>query len=125
MHNQKNRAEKRKHLRINKRIPFKLKTDDFDIVAETINLSCIGACCQVNKSIPFMTSLKVAFALPDYDNEKEPKYVTCNWVVVRTEKGSSKANLGTTYNIAIYFNEIEKSEKEKIAYFIEKHTTIP
>ena len=113
MHNQKNRAEKRKHLRINKRILFKLKTDDFDIVAETINLSCIGACCQVNKSIPFMTSLKVAFALPDYDNEKEPKYVTCNGVVVRTEKGSSKANLGTTYNIAIILMKLRNQKKKR------------
>jgi len=44
-----------------------------------------------------------------------------NGVVVRIEEILSEANLGSVYNTAIYFNEIEESEKEKIADFFEEH----
>ncbi|MDN3513960.1 MAG: PilZ domain-containing protein [Candidatus Brocadia sp.] len=124
MDRQKNHSEKRKHPRIDKCIPFKLKIDDFNIIAETMNLSCSGVYCQVNKPIPFMTRLKLAFELPGHGNEKEPQYVTCNGVVVRTEKEISKTKMSSAYNIAIFFNEIEKTEKEKIANFIERHKRI-
>jgi len=121
MYLQKNHIENRKHPRVNKRIPFKLETENSSIVAKTINLSCIGAYCMASKPIPFMTNLKIAFTLPDYEHEKGTKHVECNGVVVRVEKEVSKAKAHNAYNIAIFFSEIEKSEKEKIATFIEMH----
>lgn len=122
MYHQKNHVENRKHPRINRRIPFKLETENSSIIAETINLSCIGAYCLASKPIPFMTNLKIAFELPDHEHKKGTKHVECNGVVVRVEKEVSKAKTRNAYNIAIFFNEIEKSEKEKIATFIEMHT---
>jgi integration host factor subunit alpha len=110
--------ERRRHPRINERLPFTVKAEDFDAVTETINLSCLGAYCQLNKHIPLMTSLKIALALPYGDQGNECGYVECHGVVVRSEEILSKTHLGRVYNTAIYFNEIEESEKEKIADFL-------
>jgi len=112
--------ERRRHPRIDERFEFKVKAEEFDAVTETINVSCLGAYCQLNKHIPLMTSLKIALALPYGDQGNEYDYVECNGVVVRIEKISSKSHLGSVYNTAIYFNEIEESEKEKIADFFEE-----
>ncbi len=114
-------TEPRKHPRINERIQFKLKTNDFHIVTESINLSCIGAYCQVNKYIPLMTGLDIVMALPRSDEEDEFEHIKCNGSVVRVEKVSFDANERNAYNIAIYFSEIEDSEKQKIENFFERH----
>jgi len=114
-------AEHRKHPRINERLQFKLKTNHFHIVTETINLSCIGAYCQVNKYIPLMTGLEIALALPHVDEECEIDYVECNGLVVRVEKVSFDVNTRNAYNIAIYFSEIEDSEKQMIESFVERY----
>jgi len=113
--------ERRGHPRIDERLQCKVKAEDFDAVTETINVSCLGAYCQLNKHIPLMTSLKIALALPYGDQGNECDYVECNGVVVRIEEIVSEAHLGRVYNTAIYFNEIEESEKEKIADFFEEH----
>lgn len=117
-------AEHRKHPRINERLQFKLKTNHFNIVTETINLSCIGAYCQANKYIPLMTVLDIVLALPHVDKNGEfehVEHVECNGLVVRVEKVSFDANTRNAYNIAIYFSEIEDSEKQKIESFVERY----
>lgn len=114
-------AERRRHPRINERLQFKVKAEDFDTVTETINLSCLGAYCQLNMHIPLMTNLKITLALSYGDQGNEFEYAECNGVVVRVEEVLSEANVGSVYNTAIYFNEIEESEKEKIEKFFEKH----
>lgn len=114
-------AEHRKHPRINERLQFKLKTNHFNIVTETINLSCIGAYCQANKYIPLMTVLDIVLALPHVDKDGEFEHVECNGLVVRVEKVSFDANTRNAYNIAIYFSEIEDSEKQKIESFVERY----
>lgn len=111
-------VEHRKHLRINERLQFKLKTDHFDVVTETINFSCIGAYCQVNKYIPLMTGFEIVLKLPHVDEEGKFEYVECNGFVVRVKKIFFDANEHNAYNIAIYFSEIEDSEKQKIESFI-------
>jgi hypothetical protein len=68
-----------------------------------------------------MTSLKIALALPYGDQGNEFDYVECNGVAVRVEEVLSETNVDSVYNTAIYFNEIEESEKEKIADFFEEH----
>ncbi len=114
-------VEHRKHPRINEHLQFKLKTNHFHIVTETINLSCIGAYCQVNKYIPLMTGLEIVLALPHIDEEGEFECVECNGLVVRVEKVSFDANTRNAYNIAIYFSEIEDYQKQKIESFVERY----
>jgi len=113
--------ERRRHPRVDERLEFKLKAEDFDLVTETINLSCLGAYCQLNRHIPLMTTLKIALALPHGDQENEFDYLECSGVVVRVEEVLSESNMDSVYNTAIYFNEIEESEKEKIASFFERY----
>ena len=113
--------ERRRHPRVDERLEFKLKAEDFDLVTETINLSCLGAYCQLNKHIPLMTTLKIALALPYGDQGNEFDYVECSGVVVRVEEVFSQANVDSIYNTAVYFNEIGESEKEKIASLFQRH----
>jgi hypothetical protein len=114
-------TEHRKYPRINETLPFKIKTNHFDIVTDTINLSCIGVYCQVNKYIPLMTGLEIVMEIPHVDKESEFEYIRFNGLVVRVEKVSFDANEHNAYNIAIYFSEIEDSEKQKIESFVERH----
>ena len=122
MKNKKKYEEKRRHPRSKKSIDFKIETDGSTIAAKSIDLSCIGAYCQVDKYIPPMTNLKIVLALPCGDQESGAEHVECIGAVVRVEKIPSNTNGDDKYNIAIFFNEIEESEKEKIANFLEKHS---
>jgi len=111
-------TERRRHPRISKRFPFKFKTQDFDIFAETINLCCNGVYCTVNNSIPLMTKLKVVLALPHGHKDDELDYLECNGIVVRVEKDKSETNMKSGNNVAIYFNDIGESEKARIKSFL-------
>ena len=113
-------AEHRKYPRINERLQFQLKSNYFNIATKTIDLSCIGAYCQVNKLVPLMTILEMVLVLPYLDKKNEFEYVKCNGLVVRVEKVSSDDSEQNSYNIAIYFSEIEDSEKRKIENFFER-----
>ena len=117
--------ERRRHLRISERLTFTLKAEGFDTVTQTINLSCLGAYCQLDKHIPLMTHLKIALALPRGDQKKEFEYVECGGVVVRVEEEESQSPRGSVYNTAIYFSEIEESEREKIMRMVEDRTGQP
>ncbi len=119
MKKQKKFVEKRRHPRIRKCINFEIKPNGSTISAESIDLSCIGVYCQVDKYIPSMTNLKIVIALSCEDQEEGVEYVECNGVVVRVKRILSN-NGGNTHNIAIFFNEIKESEKEKIANFLKK-----
>ncbi|MDR4504045.1 MAG: PilZ domain-containing protein [Candidatus Scalindua sp.] len=116
--------ENRKYPRIKKRLQFKIKTDDFVVVTETVNLSCIGVSCQVKEKIPYMTRLKIVFGLPCSDEKKGEISVVCYGVVVRVEKAISKTPAITAYNVAIFFSEIERSEREKLSDYIQKHVIV-
>lgn len=123
MLNQKDLTEKRSYPRIKKNVKFKIDREDSTIVAETIDLSCIGARCRTNKHISFMTKVKIIFPLSQGKNKKTAENVEFYGVVVRTDKVSSKPDKNDMYKIAIFFNEIEESVKEKIAAFIDKHNS--
>ncbi|MEK7698892.1 MAG: PilZ domain-containing protein [Planctomycetota bacterium] len=121
MRQEKAHKENRKHPRTSKRIQFKLKTHDSDIVAETTDLSCIGVCCQVNKPITFMSHLMISFTLADSEEGEDASQVECGGVVVRVEKDLKQKANHSVYNVAIFFHEIEESEKAKIAKFLAWH----
>ena len=108
--------ERRRCPRLEKNLPLKISCDDFDIVTETKNLSCLGAYCQINKFLEPLTKLKIVLLLPFKDKKNVlTKKVSCQGVVVRTEAIPSKNNL---YNIAIYFNDIQKKEINKISEYV-------
>jgi hypothetical protein len=119
MNSHRTSGERRRHPRIDERVPFTIRSEDFDAVAETLNLSCLGAYCQLTKYLPLMTNLKITLALPRGDQTNAIEYAECSGVVVRVEEMESHSQGGKLYNTAIYFNEIEESQKQKIARLVE------
>jgi len=110
-------VERRRHLRIKKQLPLKIKGRDFDYVTETINISRSGAYCHIDKYIEPMTKLGIIILLPLKEkNRTAMKKVHCHGVVVRTEE-SKKGG----YNIAIFFNEISGPDSQKIGKYVEDY----
>ncbi len=106
------KEEQRKYPRVKKRVKFKFKIADDLISAETIDLSANGVLCITNTHIPPMTRLDILFAL-SIDDKTE--YFTCNGVVVRAEKKKfANPEISEAFQIAIFFEEIEKDGTDKI-----------
>ena len=109
-------SERRQHPRLQKNIPLKISSADFDVVTETKNLSCRGAYCQVNRPLDIMTKLKIHLLIPLIKGHKVvTKKITCQGVVVRTEPQAKKGY----YNTAIYFNDIQAKDAKSITEYVQ------
>jgi len=111
--------EKRRYPRLNKVLPLKISSQDFDIVTQTKNLSCIGAFCSINTYLAPMTKLKITLLLPEKKDSltsKSSKKVSCMGVVVRIEETHH-----SNYNIAIFFEQIKERERLKLERYIQEH----
>lgn len=111
--------ERRKHPRIFKKLPLKLKSNSFDLSAETLNISSSGACCQIDKYLEPMTKLSIIMMLPVKlkNNIVVTKKVSCKGVVVRTEKIREE----NKFNIAIFFSDVPNPDAKNINRYIETH----
>lgn len=112
--------ERRRCPRISKRLPFRVNAKSFDLATETINISCSGAYCQVDKYIEPMTKVGIVLSLPinRNDNKVTNSRLKCEGVVVRTEE--SRLMEGK-FNIAVFFNNIKKIDLDKISRYITNH----
>ena len=96
------KTERRRSPRIKRELSLKIKLEDYDVVGQTRDISCIGAYCTVNKYIPPFSLISIILLLPLKIRNRNNIYnVRCQGVVVRTEE-DPKSN--KEYNIAIYFN---------------------
>jgi hypothetical protein len=110
--------ERRRSPRVQGQIPLKIKTDEYDLVGQTHNISSIGAYCTVSKHIPPFSLISIVMLLPIKTNNKNNVYnVRCQGVVVRSEVNPQNDK---EYNIAIYFNRIRKSDKAKILQYVQQ-----
>lgn len=102
--------ERRKHPRIIKKIPLKVKACSFDFITETQNISLSGACCQVDKRIEPMTKVGILLLLPTrLKNDKiATKKLRLEGVVVRAEEAEA---LPGKFNIAVFFNNIRQADR--------------
>jgi len=108
-------TERRQHPRIDGSIPLKISSGDFDIVTETQNLSRTGVYCRVIQYVEPMTKLKIHLLLPFRRNEKiTTKKVSCSGVIVRTEAIPGE----DSFNVAIYFNDIQDRCADSIAEYV-------
>lgn len=103
--------EKRRHPRLRKSLPLKIRKAEFDIFTETKNISASGAYCSIDRYLAPYTKLAIQLFLP---SKRKTEQIDCKGVIVRTEE-----NLNNTYNIAIYFNEIKKSAQRKISRYVD------
>ena len=110
-------AERRRHPRIPKGLPLKIKGQDFDFVTETINISRSGAYCQVSQYIAPMTKLGIIILLSiKRGNKTVTKKLQCQGAVVRTEEDPNGG-----YRIAVFFSEISGPDSQKISQYVESY----
>jgi len=102
--------ERRLYPRIEQRLPVKIAANGYDFSTTTKNISCLGAYCHINKYIPPFTKIMVKLNLPLNSGESQ---VECKGVVVRSDDETSGG-----FNIAIFFNNIKGSQRQKISQYI-------
>jgi len=119
-HNQEGQ-EKRRHPRIFKKVPIKVRLDSCDVVTETQNISLSGAYCEVDKYITPMTKIDLIMLLPIKQGGAKvvTKKVNCTGVVVRSEKSQTKEG---KFNIALYFTDMKKADMNTVARYIKEHS---
>jgi hypothetical protein len=106
-------SEKRIHPRIERRLPINLAVNGYDFVTSTENLSCLGAYCRINKYVPPFTRVAVKLSLPQF-SKQAPLPVECSGVIVRSEDDNQTGK----FNVAIFFNQINESQRKKIARYV-------
>ena len=110
------RQERRKHPRIDKNIPLKISSGDFDIVTQTANLSCAGAYCKVDKPLEPMTKLKINLLVPlKKRNKPATRKISCEGVIVRSEKAPEDG----CFNVAIFFNSINERDLRSLSEYVD------
>lgn len=113
------RTERRKHPRTKSALPLKISKRGLDVITETRNISCSGVYCRVNKPIPLMSKINVTLLLPILSGKKvSTEKIECNGVVVRSEPTIIKEAETAYQNIAIFFTELSKKNKNRIAQYV-------
>ena len=106
--------ERRRHPRLEQKLPFKVAANGYGFSTTTQNLSCVGAYCRIKKYIPPFTKVAVKLTLPIKAGTSKKSYIVdCTGVIVRTEDKDKKS-----FNIAIFFNEINALQRKKISEYI-------
>lgn len=109
--------ERRKHPRVSKNIPCELVVGSSTYTAQTKNLSCGGALCELPQIVPVMTKLGITFNLPALSQGAFRRAIRCVGVVVRQEPHPNEAG-SNTYLTAIYFSELSQDDRKQIAEFV-------
>lgn len=110
------KTERRRYLRIKQDLPLNIAANGYDFITTTQNVSCVGAYCHIDKYIPPFTKITVKLRLPitaKTDRSSKSYDVECKGVIVRSEDESEGG-----FNIAVFFNEIKGSQRQKIAKYI-------
>ena len=111
--------ERRRAPRVIKQIPLKIRHMEREIVADTINISSLGAYCTIDKYIPPFSILSIVLLLPLRSKRKKHVYnIHCEGVVVRTEENPVESK---DWNVAIYFRKIKHTDRAKLAEYVQQH----
>jgi len=116
--------ERRRFQRSASNLAIKLEDREIDFVTETKNVSCIGAYCQVDSYLPILTKLRITLLFPKHKGLKSAKHIACEGSVVRVERSGDQLE-SNKYNIAIYFNQISRSDMKFIDAFVKNNTASP
>lgn len=108
------KAERRKYPRIERRLPLKVAVNGYNFITATRNVSCVGAYCHIDKYMPPFTRVMVKLSLPIMiKNSNKYFNVECKGVIVRSEDENKGG-----FNIAIFFNAINDSQRKKISQYV-------
>ena len=113
------KIERRQHPRTKTTLPLKIFKKGLDVITETGNISCSGIYCQTNKPFPLMSKVGITVLLPiQRKNRFKTERVRCNGVVVRSEPAIIKEADTAQQNIAIFFTDLSKTDKSKVAEYV-------
>ena len=105
-------AERRRYPRIDRTLRIRVARDGEPVATETVNVSCGGALCWLNRPLPVMTKVAVALALPK-------RLVHCTGVVVRSQLVPPPASRGRgRYRLALFFTDVSREDHRAIAEFV-------
>ncbi len=107
-------SDRRLYPRIYQKLPLNIAANGYDFSTTTKNVSCVGAYCHIEKYVPPFTRVALKMKLPVVtERARKSEAVACKGVIVRTE---DEADGG--FNIAIFFNEINASQKLRISRYL-------
>jgi hypothetical protein len=75
--------ERRRSIRIEEALPFKIGHKGYQIEAVTLNISYHGVMCVLDNDIKMMTQLDVALTLPRASKTGRASTIKANGVIVR------------------------------------------
>lgn len=103
--------ERRKSPRVKCDFMVDFEYQNSNVTARAINISSSGMYMEVDYSIPLFREISVGIKLPGIS-----QLIECVGVVVRSEKVPGKDR----YNIAIFFEDIEPEDKQRLTEYVEK-----
>lgn len=113
------KTERRGHPRTKTALPLKIFNKGLDVITQTRNISCSGIYCRTDKPLPLMSKVGITVLLPIQRKTKvKTEKIKCNGVVVRSEPVIVKEADTAQQNIAIFFTDLSKAEKSKIAEYV-------
>jgi c-di-GMP-binding flagellar brake protein YcgR len=103
-------VERRKAPRVKCDFNIEIESQKKGITGHALNISTCGMYLECDKPIALFREISVGIKLPNAE-----EIIECVGVVVRCEKEPEK----DFHNIALFFQDIEPEDKEKLARYID------
>ena len=108
-------AERRQHLRARAEWPITIRLEDGEHEAKLRDVSRGGICFFLDRPIPEMTMLQIAFDLPVETGKRQISGVG---VVVRSDKISQALD---HYEIAVFMQQMADPDRETIEEYVSRY----
>ena len=108
--------ERRRSIRIDQQLPFKVGAEGFELEATSLNISSTGVMGLLERDIPLMTKLSIAIPLhkTHFQTADSKNVLRVKGVVVRKEKDPSSER----FQVAIFFSDLTESDRQTLSHFI-------
>ncbi len=99
-------------------VPVKIQGQDTSIITNTINITSSGAYCKTDKPLALLTKVALTLLIPQ--ENKADKRIECKGTVVRTHPVVADGQT-QSYDVAIYFDEMNATDTRFISQYIRRH----
>lgn len=112
---------KKEGVKVDLALPLKIRDKDESIVTKTINITSSGAYCNTDKPLPLLSKVVLTFLIPHCNKKgKIDRKIECKGTVVRTHPVIVDGQT-QSYDVAIYFEELNDSDRRFISKYVECH----
>lgn len=109
--------ERRRSVRLDESLPFRIGHEDYEAEVRTLNISGHGALCLIDKDIPLMTRLKIGLTVPLAGSSARAKARTIRLKGVVVRRQEDKAT-GKFY-VAVYFSDMSPDDQRLLQDYID------